>query len=177
MTSPSTTMQVRVPVLETERLILREPRLSDWDAMNAFGLSERSQYVGGPYEEWQNWDAMTRGMGHWIIRGYGLWSVEDKATGRIAGRLGVINHFDWPEPELGWHIYEGFEGKGIAFEAAMAARAHAQGPMGFAPLISQIAHENIRSRKLAERMGAVIEREGVVRGTPCLVYRHPKAVQ
>lgn len=169
-----TTISINIPVLETEHLILREPRLSDWDAMNAFGLSDRSQYVGGPFGEWQNWDALARGIGHWIMRGYGLWSVEDKASGRLAGRLGVINHFDWPEPELGWHIYEGFEGKGIAYEAAMAARAYAQGPMGFAPLISQIAHENVRSRKLAERMGAVIEREGVVRGTACLVYRHPQ---
>lgn len=173
--SPTTaTLQITVPVLETEHLILREPRLSDWEAMNAFGRSERAAYIGGPYEDWQNWEALNRGIGHWFLRGYGMWSVEEKATGRLAGRVGIINHHDWPEPELGWHVYEGFEGKGLAYEAAIAARSHAQGPMGLAPLISQIDPGNARSRKLAERMGAALERESVLRGQRCLVYRHPK---
>ncbi|MBU3028676.1 GNAT family N-acetyltransferase [Paracoccus marinaquae] len=167
------TILVKVPVLETGRLRLREPRLDDWDAVRAFGLSERSRYIGGPFEEWQIWTSLLAPIGHWAVRGYGFWTVEEKATGRVTGRLGVINHIDWPEPELGWQIYEGFEGKGMAYEAAMAARAHAATAMGLGPLISQIHPDNIRSRRLAERMGAVIEREGEVRGTPCLIYRHP----
>ncbi|KGJ06493.1 Protein N-acetyltransferase, RimJ/RimL family [Paracoccus halophilus] len=174
MHTQTATLLVDVPLLETGRLVLREPRLSDWDAMNAFGRSERSGFIGGPFEEWQNWGALTGGIGHWLLRGYGLWSVEDRATGRPAGRVGVINHIDWSEPELGWHIYDGFEGRGIAYEAAMAARDHAQGRMGLGPLISHIHPDNTRSRRLAERMGAVVERETELRRTPCLIYRHPK---
>ena len=166
----STTLQV--PVLETERLLLRAPRAEDWDAVRVFGVSQRSEFIGGPFEEWQVWTSLLAQMGHWSARGYGMWAVEHKASGRTAGRVGVINHIDWPEPELGWHVYEGFEGKGIAFEAAEAARDHAQNHMGLGPLISQIHPDNTRSRRLAERLGAVREGEGEVRGTPCLIYRH-----
>lgn len=174
MQTRTTTIQIAVPVLETGRLRLREPRIADWDAVRAFGLSERSRFIGGPFEEWQVWASLLMPIGHWAVRGYGFWTVEDKATGRVAGRVGIINHIDWPEPELGWQIFEGFEGKGLAFEAAMAARHHARAVIGLAPPISQIHPDNLRSRRLAERMGAVIEREGEVRGTPCLIYRHPE---
>ncbi|SDE29166.1 Protein N-acetyltransferase, RimJ/RimL family [Paracoccus isoporae] len=176
MPSEIATIQIEVPILETKRLILREPRNADWEAVRAFSMSDRSRHVGGPFNEWQAWSSLVSVAGHWAIRGYGMWTVEDKATGGVTGRIGIINHIDWPEPELGWQIFEGFEGKGLAYEAAMAARNHAQGSMGMGPLISQIAHDNTRSRRLAERMGAVIESEGEVRGTPCLIYRHPAGV-
>ncbi|WBU65211.1 GNAT family N-acetyltransferase [Paracoccus aerodenitrificans] len=175
MPHDTATIRIEVPVLETGRLILREPRRTDWDAVRDFGMSERTSFIGGPFKEWQAWSTLLSPIGHWLIRGYGMWTVEEKSTGRVAGRIGVINHIDWPEPELGWQIFSGFEGKGLAYEGAVAARDHAQGEMGFAPLISQIHADNTRSRRLAERMGAVIESEGVVRDTPCLIYRH-KAV-
>jgi len=166
-------LSVDVPVIETDRLILRAPRFEDLEAITAFGLSERSRFVGGPVEDWQSWSILTGMIGHWIIRGFGWWMIEERATGRVAGRTGIGHHIDWPEPELGWHLYDGFEGKGIAFEAALAAREHAHAVMGLGPLISLIAHENIRSRRLAERLGAVPESETVIRGTPCLLFRHP----
>ncbi|MDT1061709.1 GNAT family N-acetyltransferase [Paracoccus sp. CPCC 101403] len=167
------TMHVDVPVIETDRLILRAPRFTDLEAITAFGLSERSHFVGGPVPPWQSWSILTGMIGHWIIRGYGWWMIEDKATGQAAGRTGIGHNIDWPEPELGWHLYDGFEGKGIAYEAALAAREHAYGAMGLGPLISLIAHGNLRSRRLAERMGAAPESETVIRGTPCVVFRHP----
>ncbi len=169
------TLSVDIPVLTTERLILREPRLADLDAITAFGASDRAQYVGGKVAPWQSWNILNAAIGHWITRGFGWWVLEDKASGAVAGRVGVGYHIDWPEPELGWHIYQGFEGKGLAYEAALAARDHAQGQMGLGPLISLVPPDNLRSRHLAERLGAVIETEGYeVRGTPCLIYRHPQ---
>ena len=170
-----TTLSVDIPVLETDRLILREPRLSDLDAMVEFGASERTQFVGGKVAPWQSWNILNAAIGHWITRGFGWWTIEEKASGKAVGRAGIGHYIDWPEPELGWVLYDGFEGKGLAFEAALAARTHAQGAMGFAPLISFIAPENLRSRRLAERLGAWVEcEEAEVRGTPCMIYRHPK---
>lgn len=170
-----TTLSIDIPVLETDRLILREPRLSDLDAMTAFGATDRTRFVGGVMAPWQSWNMLNAAIGHWITRGFGWWMVEDKASGAIAGRVGIGHHIDWPEPELGWVVYDGFEGRGIAYEAALAARNHAQGPMGFAPLISLIAPDNLRSRRLAERLGATVEREDAeVRGTACMIYRHPQ---
>ncbi|AUH32500.1 GNAT family N-acetyltransferase [Paracoccus tegillarcae] len=168
------TLSVDIPVLTAERLILREPREADFGAMLAFGASERTQFIGGPSDRWNTWRSFTSGIGHWVLKGFGFWSVEEQVTGTIVGRIGLIEHDAWPEPELGWHIYEGFEGKGYAYEAAMAIRDHAYRGMGLAPMISQIHPDNLRSRRLAERMGATIEREGEVVGEPCLIYRHPK---
>ena len=169
-------LSVHVPLLETERLILREPRLSDLDAFVAFGLSDRSKFVGGPMEPWQSWNSLMTVTGHWVMRGFGWWILEDKATGRTAGRVGIGHHLDWPEPELGWHLYQGFEGRGLAYEAAVAARNHAYEKMGFGPLISLVDRENEGSAKLARRLGAVPEGELNIRGADCVIYRHPKEV-
>ncbi|AGT08149.1 GNAT family N-acetyltransferase [Paracoccus aminophilus] len=169
-------LSVHVPVIETERLILREPRLSDLDAVIAFGTSDRARFVGGPMEPWQAWNSLMTGIGHWVVRGFGWWMVEDKASGKVAGRVGIGHHLDWPEPELGWHLYDGFEGRGLAYEAASAARNHAYSVMGFGPLISLIDHDNHRSASLARRLGAVPEGEFNVRGDACVIYRHPKVL-
>lgn len=168
------TLAVDIPVLVTERLILREPREADFEAAARFAASDRAAFVGGPQDRWQAWRGFSSGIGHWILRGFGFWTVEDKATSVVAGRVGLIDHDGWPEIELGWHLYEGFEGRGYAYEAAMAARSHAYRVMNLPPMISQIAPANVRSRRLAERMGATIERETELHGIPCLIYRHPQ---
>lgn len=172
--SASASLSVQVPVLSSRRLILREPRLADFDAFAAFSASPRAGFVGGPMDRAQAWRRFASGIGHWILRGFGLWTIEDRASGAVAGRTGLIAHEGWPETELGWQIYEGFEGRGYAHEAAMLARDHARHVMGLPPMISLIAPENTRSRRLAERMGAQIEGEGAVTGIPCLIYRHPQ---
>lgn len=164
---------IDIPVIETERLILRAPLESDLDTMVAFYASDRSQFVGGPTDAFGAWTRLLGGLGHWALRGYGWWAIQDRATGRLAGRVGVGLHPGWDEPELGWHLYDGFEGRGLALEGARAARHHAATAWGMAPLISYIVPDNTRSRALAERLGARVEREGVVVGHPCLVYRHP----
>ena len=167
---------VTVPVIETERLILREPRLSDLDAFVAFGQSERAKFVGYPMQPWQSWNGLLIVIGHWIARGFGWWMLEDKSSGKTAGRVGIGYHLDWPEPELGWHLYDGFEGKGLAYEAAVAARNHAYVEMGFGPLISLVDNENTASAKLARKLGATPEAETNIRGDACIIFRHPKVV-
>ena len=173
MSATPTPVSAPIPVIRTERLILRAPHEGDLDVLAAFYASERSHFVGGPCDRFQSWMRLLGGLGHWALRGYGWWAVECRETGALAGRIGVGLHEGWDEPELGWHIYEGFEGRGYAYEAALAARRHAAESWGLAPLISYIVPENHRSRALAERLGAVVEREGSVVGHPCLVYRHP----
>ncbi|AXC48824.1 N-acetyltransferase [Paracoccus suum] len=170
------TIKVIVPVVETDRLILREPRESDFETVAAFAASDRTAFIGGKQNRYEAWRGHLAGIGHWIARGYGFWMVEDKASGKPAGRLGFIYHAGWSEPELGWHIYDGFEGRGYAFEGAMAARQTGARRFGLDGVISHIDHANLRSRKLAERMGATIEREAVLLETPVLIYRHPKVL-
>ncbi len=163
-----------IPTVETERLILRAPVIEDLPAMTAFFATERSHLVGGPKSEFDCWRSLMSRFGHWATMGYGGWHIAERTSGVFAGWIGIVNAPGWDEPELGWAILEEFEGKGIAFEAACAARAYAAQNLGVNGPISYIDHANTRSRALAERMGATYEREGKVMGLPCQVWRHPQ---
>lgn len=165
-----------IPVLETERLILRGPRLSDFEAFAAFMDSERSHPVGGPLDRAQAWRSFAGSVGHWALRGYGTFVFEDRAGGPPLGRAGAIFHEGWPEPEIGWTLWAPeAEGKGLAHEAAQAARGWAYDTLGWTTAISLIAGDNTRSQALARRLGAVPEREAVVTGLACTIWRHPSA--
>ncbi|WP_377193121.1 GNAT family N-acetyltransferase [Ruegeria meonggei] len=163
-----------IPTVETERLILRAPHLDDLPAMTAFFETERSHLVGGPKTAMECWRSLMGRFGHWATLGYGGWHIVEKASGTFAGWTGIINAPGWDEPELGWTILDAFEGKGIAFEAADAARAYSARKLGVNSPISYVAHNNTRSRALAERLGATYERDGEVMGTPCQIWRHPR---
>ncbi|MFY0617357.1 GNAT family N-acetyltransferase [Shimia sp.] len=167
-------LKLDIPVVETNRLVLRAPREDDLDVIANFFASERSQYVGGPKNRAESWRVISGHLGHWVVRGYGMWLVADKATDTAVGSVGPWNPEGWDEPELGWHLYEGHEGKGYAFEAAVAAKEYAAAHFGIPAPISYIDPTNSRSVALATRLGATFEREGEVMGKPCHVYRHPK---
>lgn len=161
-----------IPVLETGRLILREPREADFVAALAFNDSPRNVFVGGPLERRWIWRGILANIGHWALRGYGFFSV-DTRDGDFIGRVGVIFHDGWDEPELGWHLFDGFEGKGYALEAALAARADYHARISNHPPISYIDPANPKSEALAKRLGAVPEREAVFHDHAITVWRHP----
>lgn len=162
-----------VPVLETDRLILRGPRLADFDPVAAFYAGPRSAPVGGPLSRSDAWEAFASGAGQWLLRGYGFWEIEDRASGQTIGRAGIYHPDNWPEPELGWMIYgDTHQGRGIAYEAAIAARNGAAKHFGLTRPMSSIEAGNTRSIRLAERMGAVPDGEWKTPYGPMLRYRH-----
>ncbi|SHH98008.1 GNAT family N-acetyltransferase [Marivita hallyeonensis] len=163
------------PILETERLILRGPQKPDAEAMIAFLLDPvRSKGFGGETKRADAWRWFTLNVGHWHWHGYGYFTIQDKATGKPAGISGIWNPEGWPEPEVGWVVFDGFEGKGIAYEAATRVRQWSYEELGFTTLTSNIVPGNTRSIRLAERMGATYERtyENPTMGEDML-YRHP----
>lgn len=170
------TLPFAIPTLTTARLTLRAPAEADFAAMLAFNDSPRSAFVGGGRDRQWVWRYLLANIGHWALRGFGFYSVDTHA-GDFVGRVGVGQHDGWPEPELGWHIYDGSEGKGFAREAALAARADYYARVSPHPLMSMIVPANHRSIALAERLGARFERldpgEGKPFDTPFAVYRHP----
>jgi RimJ/RimL family protein N-acetyltransferase len=172
MTSPAHHISLTIPVLETARLVLREPREADFPAMLAFNDSPRAAFVGGSIERKWVWRGLLGNIGHWVLRGYGFYSVDSKA-GDFIGRIGVIFHDEWPEPELAWHLYDGFEGHGYAAEAARAAKADYHARISARPLISMIDVENTRSEALALRLGAVREKTESDPDGDFHIYRHP----
>ncbi len=167
-------MKLMIPTVETDRLILRAPQESDFDAHAEFMASDRAKFIGGPQDRYQAWRGFTSTIGHWAIRGYGMWLVADKSDDTPLGRVGLIYHESWDEPELGWHIYAAAEGKGIAFEAASAARAYGAAHLGLDGVISYIDPDNTRSAALAQRLGATHERDREFFDAPCQIWRHPK---
>lgn len=169
-------IELDVPKLETERLILRGFKESDIAAEAEFYASDRSEYVGGPMTAAQTWRSVAGMIGHWSLRGFGFFAVELKETGAYCGHVGPWCPADWPEPEIGWSMMNGFEGRGIAHEAALATRRWAYETLGWKTAISLIAAGNARSIALARKLGAVYEsdfeheRYGTVP-----IYRHPDA--
>jgi RimJ/RimL family protein N-acetyltransferase len=161
-----------IPTLTTDRLTLRAPREADFAAMIAFNDSPRAVFVGGGGDRQKVWRNLIANMGHWALRGYGFYSVDTKA-GAFIGRVGVIFHDGWDEPELAWHLFDGFEGKGYAHEAALAARADYHARITPQPPISYIDVTNAHSEALAKRLGAVIERTLNDEKDHHHVYRHP----
>ena len=79
-----------IPVLETERLIMREWRRSDFDAYAAANAdAEVQRFLGGPQDREQSWRSMAVQIGHWELRGYGQWALERREDGRMIGRAGL----------------------------------------------------------------------------------------
>jgi RimJ/RimL family protein N-acetyltransferase len=146
-----------IPTLTTDRLTLRAPQLSDFDTYAEFCASGRSKGVGGPYDRDQAFDRLCEVAGHWLLRGYGRWLVADIATNQPLGIVGLMYPCDWPEPEIAWTVFEGGEGKGIAYEAALASRRYAYNVLGWKTVISCTMTDNLRSIALAKRMGAIQE--------------------
>lgn len=163
-----------IPSIETDRLILRAPQQDDLPGMISFFATERSHMVGGPKDALESWSSLTNRLGHWALKGYGLWHLTEKASDTFVGWVGIIDAPGWDEPELGWTLLHEAEGKGLAFEAILAARDHVARHQGLNGVISYIAHANDRSRALAERLGARYEREGELLGKRAEIWRHPK---
>lgn len=161
------------PTLTTARLTLRGPQKRDLAAFTAMVTgSARMDVVGGKGTEDDAWRGFIAGIGHWQWHGYGFFTVIERATGFAAGRVGIINHINWPQPEMAWHMFDGFEGKSLAFEAACAVRDWAGRTLGLEPLISLIAPHNTRSMALAARLGAMEERRDIVDDENVIVFRH-----
>lgn len=145
---------MQIPVLHTQRLTLRAPAQQDFDTFADFFMSERAKFVGGPATREQSWRMLATELGHWPLRGYGRWSVTETATDAFVGTVGPWNPEGWPEPEIGWDLMNGHEGKGYATEAARAALDYVYGTLGWTTAISLVAPANDGSRNVARRLGA-----------------------
>lgn len=163
-----------IPTLETDRLILRAFRDDqDFEPYAKFYASARTAHYGGPLDRQSAWRAAAAMMGHWILRGYGAWAVEEKSTGDFCGMVGLWYPEGWPEREITWSVVEAKAGTGIAVEAARRSRSYAYEVLGWDTVYSCMSPDNTPSIRVAEKLGATLEREQQhpTRGR-FLVYRH-----
>ncbi len=160
--------------LETERLVLRMWRAGDFEPFAEMCADEEvMRYIGAggktmtPPEAWRS---MALFIGHWHLRGYGIWAVEERASGELVGRVGCWRPEGWPGFEVGWVLRRAFWGRGFATEAARAALDYAFDVLGQAHVISLIHPENRASIRVAERIGEKPEGRTEVFGAEVLVY-------
>ena len=136
---------------------MRCPQASDFDAYAEFRGSDRAKYVGGPNPRHEAHAKFCELVGHWHIRGYGRWMATDISCGQPLVVVGLYYPDDWPEPELAWSLFEAGEGRGVAYEAALAARNYAYKTLGWSRVISCVMPNNNRSESLAKRLGATLD--------------------
>ena len=163
-----------IPVLEIERLRLRGWQRGDFDAYAAFRADPEmaGRLPGGPLDRTASWNKLCETIGQWTLRGYGIFALEERESGHLAGYSGLWHPVDLEEPELTWGLFAGFHGRGYATEAARAVQHWAHEEAGLPPLMSFVHPDNTPSIRVAERLGATLERRGKLRGLDRLVYRH-----
>jgi RimJ/RimL family protein N-acetyltransferase len=161
-----------VPVIETARLRLRAPQIGDFPVYARFVIEGALAAATDEVAE-EAWLDFCQLIACWHLRGFGPWTIEPRSGGAAVGAIVVNHEFGDAEVELGWVLAADAEGRGLATEAACAARAHCFGAMGFQTLVSYIAAGNARSIAVASRLGAVRDHVAEARiAHHCLVYRH-----
>ncbi len=165
---------LELPVLETERLILRGWQEADFDCIaETFADKDHVQYFGGAKERWEAWRYFASLIGHYHLRGYTMFAIEEKASGNMIGWTGPWYPEGWPEPELGYIITRNNGGKGYGSEAALAALKYIYADLKWLTAISQIDVANTPSKNLAGKLGAAFEGNAVLFGKfKSEVWRH-----
>jgi RimJ/RimL family protein N-acetyltransferase len=162
-----------IPVISTDRLLLRGLTQDDFEPFATIVSDpEVVRYLddGAPISREDCWRGMALFIGHWNLRGYGWWAVEDRRTGDFLGRIGLYNPEGWPGIEVGWLLRRDVWGAGFATEGAIAALDFAFDVVGADHVISLIDPRNTRSIRVAEKIGECYERDLVHKGKTVVAY-------
>ena len=159
-----TLVQPNGPVIETERLLLRQWQSCDMAPYTAMlsdpGTARFITVDGKPVvDEMTGWRHTVAMAGHWMLHGAGMFVVEEKSSGKFAGRVGPWSPPGWPGFEVGWGIAKEFRGKGFAVEAARASVDWAFATFDIDRIVHCIDRENIASQGVARRLGAARDHE------------------
>ncbi|MEY2170204.1 MULTISPECIES: GNAT family N-acetyltransferase [unclassified Rhodanobacter] len=147
--------------IETERLILRPPRIEDFDAYaEKMADAEGARFIGGAQARAVAWRGFLASAGAWVIQGFSMFSVIEKASGQWIGRLGPWQPEGWPGTEIGWGLARVAWGKGYAYEGTVAAADWAFAHLGWSEMIHSIDPGNHASQKLAQRLGSTLRGPG-----------------
>ncbi|GAB2646144.1 GNAT family N-acetyltransferase [Kribbella swartbergensis] len=144
--------------LSTDRLLLRQWRESDREPFAAMNADPAvMEHFPSTMTPEQSDDFVDRFSPAIDERGWGLWALEVRETGRFIGFTGLSvpsfeAHFT-PAVEIGWRLMKEAWGNGYATEAARAALAHGFGPAGLDEIVSFTTTTNLPSQRVMQRIG------------------------
>jgi RimJ/RimL family protein N-acetyltransferase len=165
-----------VPHIETDRLLLREFRDSDFEAYASMvANADVMRYLadGKPLSRSDAWRQMAIFAGHWSLRGFGVWAVEEKSSGQFVGRIGCFHPEGWPAFEVAYTLARPSWGKGYASEGAAASLRYARETLGRTEIVSVIRPENHGSIRVATKLGATPAELVDFYGGVARLYRYP----
>src|SRR5215831_17785944 len=166
-----------VPILVTERLLLRGHRENDLDDCAAMWADPVvTRYIGGtPLSREEVWSRILRYVGHWTLLGYGFWAVEERDGGAFIGELGFadfrrdLSSAVMGLPEAGWVLATRHHGLGYATEAVRAIVAWGERHFGSPRSFCMIDPGNVASVRVATKCGYREVERAVYKGQPSLV--------
>jgi RimJ/RimL family protein N-acetyltransferase len=167
-----------IPTVLTARLRLRAFRPGDLDAYATMQANpEVMRYLvrGRTATPAEVWHTMASSLGGWALRGYGMWACERLTDDVFVGSVGIFQPLDWPEPEIAYSLDRPFWGQGYATEGVGAARDWLFAHFPLSRAASFIRPENVASKRVVERLGAVCERVFELRGVSYEHWVHRRA--
>lgn len=166
------------PELLTDRLRLRAHRREDTALLALLWQDPLvMQHFGGeamPDED--IWNRLLRYLGHWVANGFGMWAMEERATGAYVGDVGLFEgrrglgeRFD-TAPEAGWMLVPAAHGRGFAQEGMRAALEWGAERYGWPRTVCMIDGANLPSIRTAESLGYQAAGEGTYRGKTIALF-------
>ena len=162
-----------IPRLHTQRLELRALCDADLEPFAAMMADERVyRWLGGqPSTPADAWRSMAVFLGHWSLRGYGQWALEERESGRFVGRAGLWNPHGWPGLEVGWAVAPDHWGKGYATEAGRASLQWAFATLDLDQVISLTRTDNAASQRVMTKLGLRYSHDIALLGHQQVLFR------
>ena len=153
--------------IETQRLVLRPPRMEDFDRYVELMTDENAcRYIGGHQPRGGAWRRFLQMPGAWALQGFAMFSVTERDSGRWVGQMGPWKPDGWPGNEIGYAFHPDVWGRGYAVESAVAAVDWTFANLGWNDIIHCISPDNLASKKVAQRLGSTLLREGCLLPAP-----------
>lgn len=161
-------------MMTSDALRLRDWRAEDFNQYAEFYARDPlSNYSGGPMDRAVAWRHLASVIGHWTLRGYGVWAVEDLESGLLCGCGGAWRPQDWPQVEFAfWFTTDAFasglaeQGAALTFKALTKTHSTAE-------LVSFVHTDHEAAQRIIESLGG--QRESGIRqlgGDPHFIYRY-----
>ncbi len=169
----------KLPVLESERLLLRPHRLEDLeDCVAMWSNPVVTRYIGGkPSTREETWSRLLRYAGHWALLGYGYWAIEERSFGRYIGEAGFADfkrEITPPlngDPEIGWALAPAAHGKGYATEILQALLDWGDARLKSKTTACLIHPDNSPSIYVAKKFGYSEFARTNYKGQPTILFR------